>query len=395
MHQVKLADNIYYLGYNDRRLHLFENIWPIPHGISYNSYLIDDEKIALVDTVERQFIDSYLDDIEAIIGDKKIDYLIINHMEPDHSGALKAIVAKYPDIILVGNKKTFGFVESFYMKPVNTLEVYDGHVLELGKTRVQFQTIPMVHWPETMVSFEETNQILFSGDAFGSYGTLDGGIFDDEINLDFYEVEIMRYFTNIVGKYCPHTQRAIKKLADLNVKMIAATHGPIWRSDLNWVLSRYNKWSSYTFDNGVVIVYGSMYGNTQKMAEVIARQLSVRGIRDIRVYDASKTHSSYIINDIFKYKGFIVGSCAYNNSLFPNVETLLSIIEHMGVKDHYLGVFGSFSWNGGGVKNLMKFAETINWELVAEPVEEKGALKKDKFEQCVALANAMADKLLG
>ncbi len=395
MHQVKLADNIYYLGYNDRRTHLFENIWPIPHGVSYNSYLIDDEKVALVDTVERQFIDDYLDDIAAIIGDKKVDYLVINHMEPDHSGALKAIVARYPDIVLVGNKKTFGFVESFYMKAVNTLEVHDGHVLELGKTRLQFQTVPMVHWPETMVSFEETNQILFSGDAFGSYGTLDGGIFDDEINLGFYEVEIMRYFTNIVGKYCPHTQRAIKKLAGLEIKMIAATHGPIWRTDLNWVLERYNKWSSYTFDNGVVIVYGSMYGNTQKMAEVIARQLSVRGIRDIRVYDASKTHSSYIINDIFKYKGFIVGSCAYNNSLFPNVETLLSTIEHMGVKDHYLGVFGNFSWNGGGVNNLMKFAENIKWELVSEPVEEKGALKNDKFEQCIALANAMADKLLG
>ena len=395
MHQVKLADNIYYLGYNDRRTHLFENIWPIPNGISYNSYLIVDEKIALVDTVERQFIDDYLDDIEAIIGDKKVDYLIINHMEPDHSGALKAIVAKYPDIILVGNKKTFGFVESFYMRPVNTLEVYDDYVLELGKTRVQFQTVPMVHWPETMVTYEETNKILFAGDAFGSYGTLDGGIFDDEINLDFYEVEIMRYFTNIVGKYCPHTQRAIKKLAGLDIKMIAATHGPIWRSDLNWVLSRYNKWSSYTFDNGVIIVYGSMYGNTQKMAEVIARQLSVRGIKDIRVYDASKTHSSYIINDIFKYKGFIVGSCAYNNSLFPNVETLLSTIEHMGVKDHYLGVFGNFSWNGGGVKNLMKFAENIKWDLVYDPIEEKGALKKDKFEQCIELANAMADKLLG
>lgn len=394
MHQVKLADNIYYLGYNDRRTHLFENIWPIPHGVSYNSYLIVDEKIALVDTVERQFIDDYLDDIEAIIGDRKVDYLIINHMEPDHSGALKAIVARYPEIILVGNKKTFGFVESFYMKPVNTLEVHDDHTLDLGEVKLQFQTVPMVHWPETMVTYDETNHILFSGDAFGSYGTLDGGIFDDEINLDFYEVEIMRYFTNIVGKYCPHTQRAIKKLAGLDIKMIAATHGPIWRSDLNWVLSRYDKWSSYTFDNGVVIVYGSMYGNTQKMAEVIARQLAVRGIRDIRVYDSSKTHSSYIINDIFKYKGFIVGSCAYNNSLFPNVETLLSTIEHMGVKDHLLGVFGNFSWNGGGVKNLMKFAENINWDLVYDPIEEKGALKKDKFEKCIELANAMADKLL-
>ncbi|MGQ8335083.1 FprA family A-type flavoprotein [Sunxiuqinia sp. A32] len=394
MHQIKLADNIYYLGYNDRRTHLFENIWPIPHGVSYNSYLIVDDKVALIDTVERQFIDDYLDQIESIIGDRQVDYLVINHMEPDHSGAIKAIRTKYPNVTLVGNKKTFGFVESFYFSPENTLEVYDGHTLDLGKVKLQFQMIPMVHWPETMVSYDETNKILFSGDAFGSYGTLDGGVFDDEINLDFYEVEIMRYFTNIVGKYCPHTQRAIKKLAPLDIKMIAATHGPIWRSDLNWVLSRYNKWSTYDTDPGVIVVYGSMYGNTQKMAEVIARQLSERGIKDIRVYDSSKTHSSYIINDIFKYKGFIVGSCAYNNAMFPNVQTLITTIEHMGIKDHYLGVFGNYAWNGGGVKNLMKFAENIKWEMVHDPIEEKGALKVDKYQQCIDLANAMADKLL-
>ncbi|MBN1986129.1 MAG: FprA family A-type flavoprotein, partial [Prolixibacteraceae bacterium] len=312
MQQVNLTDDIYFLGFNDRRTHLFENIWPIPHGISYNSYIIVDEKIALIDTVERSFIDEYLEDIEGIIGDRPIDYLVINHMEPDHSGALKSIIQKYPDIKLVGNKKTFGFVESFYLTPENVVEVYDGNTLELGKHKLQFHLIPMVHWPETMVTYEETTKIVFSGDAFGSYGTLDGGVFDDEINLDFYEVEVMRYFTNIVGKYCPHTQRAIKKLAPLDIKMIAATHGPIWRSDLDWVLTRYNKWSSYDLDCGVVIVYGSMYGNTQRMAEVIARQLAERGIKNIRVYDASKTHSSYIINDIFKYKGFIVGSPAYN-----------------------------------------------------------------------------------
>lgn len=395
MPQVKLADNIYYLGFNDRRTHLFENIWPIPHGVSYNSYLIVDEKVALVDTVERQYIDDYIEQIETIIGDRKVDYLVINHMEPDHSGALKAIVGKYPDITLVGNKKTFGLVESFYMKPVNVLEVYDNSKLELGKTTFQFQTIPMVHWPETMISYEETNKILFSGDAFGSFGTLDGGVFDDEINLEFYEEEIMRYFTNIVGKYCPHTQRAIKKISGLDIKMIAATHGPIWRTDLDWVLSRYNKWSTYTTEKGVVVVYGSMYGNTKKMAEVIARQLSVRGIKNIRVYDSSKTHLSYIINDIFKYKALIVGSSAYNNAMFPNVETLLTTIDHMGIKEHYLGVFGNYSWNGGGVKNLMKFAEKNNcqWELVYDPIEEKGALKKDKFEMCIELANAMAYKL--
>ncbi|SHJ80503.1 Flavorubredoxin [Tangfeifania diversioriginum] len=393
MQYINLADNIYFLGYNDRRTNLFENIWPIPHGISYNSYLIVDEKITLIDTVERSFIDEYLESIEEIIGNRPIDYLVINHMEPDHSGALKAIVNKYPEITLVGNKKTFAFVESFYMEPENVHMVHDNDVLELGKHRLQFQTIPMVHWPETMVTFEETNNILFSGDAFGSYGTLDGGIFDDEINLDFYEIEVMRYFTNIVGKYCPHTQRAIKKLAPLNIKMIAATHGPIWRTDLDWVLTRYNKWSSYDLDKGVVIVYGSMYGNTQKMAEVIARRLAEKGIKNIRVYDASKTHSSYIINDIFKYKGFIVGSPAYNNALFPNVQTLLSTIEHMAPKNHYLGIFGNFAWNGGGVKNLKLFAENIKWEQVYEPIEEKGSLKKERKEELLKLADAMAEKL--
>lgn len=394
MQKVNLAENIYFLGFNDRRTHLFENIWPIPHGISYNSYLLVDEKIALVDTVERSFIDEYLDNIEEIIGDRPVDYLIINHMEPDHSGALKAIVQKYPNIILVGNKKTFGFVESFYMTPENVLIVHDNNVLDLGKFKIQFQLIPMVHWPETMVAFEETNKILFTGDAFGSYGTLDGGIFDDEINLDFYEIEVMRYFTNIVGKYCPHTQRAIQKLTPLDFKMIAATHGPVWRNDLSWILTRYNKWSSYDLEQGVVIVYGSMYGNTQKMAEVIARRIAERGIKNIRVYDASKTHSSYIINDIFKYKGFIVGSAAYNNALFPNVEILLSTIEHMGPKNHYLGIFGNYSWNGGGVKNLQTFAENIKWEMVYQPIEEKGALKPNNREELLKLADAMADKLL-
>jgi len=394
MLKVNLAENIYFLGYNDRRTHLFENIWPIPHGISYNSYLLVDEKIALVDTVERSFIDEYLDNIEEIIGDRPVDYLIINHMEPDHSGALKAIVQKYPNITLVGNKKTFAFVESFYMTPENVLVVHDNHRLELGKFVIQFQTIPMVHWPETMVSYEETNKILFSGDAFGSYGTLDGGVFDDEINLEFYEIEVMRYFTNIVGKYCPHTQRAIQKLAPLDIKMIGATHGPVWRSDLSWILTKYNKWSSYDLEKGVVIVYGSMYGNTQKMAEVIARRIAERGIKNIRVYDASKTHSSYIINDIFKYKGFIVGSAAYNNAMFPNVEILLSTIGHMAPKNHYLGIFGNYSWNGGGVKNLMTFAEDIKWELVYNPIEEKGALKPNNREELLKLADAMADKLL-
>ncbi|HET6557215.1 MAG TPA: FprA family A-type flavoprotein, partial [Prolixibacteraceae bacterium] len=392
--QVNLAENIYYLGFNDRRTHLFENLWPIPYGVSYNSYLIVDEKIALMDTVEHSFAEEYLDQIEVLTNGRPVDYLIINHMEPDHSGSLKAVVAKYPNITLVGNKKTFDMVENYYKVKENTLEVYDDYELPLGKNLLRFATIPMVHWPETMVTYEMTNKILFSGDAFGSFGTLDGGVFDDELNLAVYEEEMMRYFTNIVGKYCPHTQRALKKVESFDIKMIAATHGPVWRTDLEFILSRYQKWSTYTTDPGAVIVYGSMYGNTAKMADVIARQLAVRGIKNIRVYDASKTHASYIISDIFKYKAFIVGSAAYNNELFPSVENLLTKIEHYGIKNHLLGIFGSFGWSGGGVKNLQKFAENIKWELVGQPVEEKGTLKEDKFEHCIQLANAIADRLL-
>lgn len=394
MHQINLTDSIYYVGVNDRKTHLFENYWPLDKGMAYNSYLIVDDKVALVDTVERNFTDDYLDNIDGILNGRAVDYLIINHMEPDHSGAIRAIVSRYPDITLVGNKKTFPMLSNYYSIKENTLEVAEGEELSLGNHVLQFYMTPMVHWPETMVTYEKRNEILFSADAFGSFGTLDGGVFDDELNLDFYEEEMMRYFTNIVGKYCPHTQRALKKLDGLPLKMIAATHGPIWRSDLDYVLSRYKKWSSYTTDPGVVIVYGSMYGNTEKMADVIARQLAVRGVKDIKVYDASKTHPSYIISDLFKYKGFIVGSCAYNNEMFPTVENLVTKIQHMGVKDHLLGVFGSYTWNGGGVKNLNKFAEAIKWDVVNEAVEEQGALKQDKFEQCVALANAMADRLL-
>ena len=395
MNEVNLAENIYYLGCNDRRTHLFENLWPIPYGVSYNSYLIVDEKIALIDTVEHSFTEDYLEHIEILTKGREVDYLVINHMEPDHSGALKAVVTKYPNITLVGNKKTFDMVANYYKITENMLEVYDDSELPLGKHRLRFTTIPMVHWPETMVSYEMSSKILFTGDAFGSFGTLDGGIFDDELNLAMYEEELMRYYTNVVGKYCPHTQRALKKIEGMDILMLAATHGPIWRSNLAYIMDRYQKWSSYTTDPGVVIVYGSMYGNTAKMADVIARQLAVRGIKNIRVYDAAKTHASYIISDIFKYSAFIVGSAAYNNELFPGVENLLTKIEHMGIKNHLLGIFGSFGWSGGGVKNLQKFADTIKWELVSAPVEEKGTLKSEKFEQCIALANAMADKLLG
>ncbi len=393
MYKVNLTDDIYYLGVNDRRTHLFENFWPLPYGVTYNSYLIVDEKVCLVDTVDRKFTDEYFEKLDAILGDRPVDYLVINHVEPDHSGSLNAVRDRYPNIVVVGNKKTFPMLENFYGLKGETLTVADGDELDLGKHKLNFYTIPMVHWPESMVTYESTNEILFSNDAFGSFGALNGGVFDDEVNLQFFEEEAMRYFTNIVGKYAPHTQRALVKLEGISIKQIAPSHGIVWRSHLDWILERYKKWSSYTTEKGVVIIFGSMYGNTEKMADAIGRQLAVRGVKNLRVYDASKTHISYIISDIFKFKGVIVGSCAYNNEMFPSVESVVREIEHKGIKDHYLGVFGSYSWNGGGVKNLEKFSDTIKWEVVNPSVEEKGALKQDKYEEAKQLANAMADKL--
>ncbi|MBN1767543.1 MAG: FprA family A-type flavoprotein [Prolixibacteraceae bacterium] len=393
MHKIKLSDDIYFIGVNDRRTALFENFWPLPYGVTYNSYLIVDEKVCLVDTVDRKFTDDYFDKIDEILGDRAVDYVVINHVEPDHSGSLKALRDKYPNITLVGNKKTFPMIENFYGISEDTLTVEDGDELILGKHKLNFYTIPMVHWPESMVTYDASDKILFSNDAFGSFGTHDGGVFDDEVNLAFYEEEAMRYFTNIVGKYCPHTARALAKLEGIDIKQIAPSHGIIWRSNIPYIIEKYQKWSSYTTDNGVVVIFGSMYGNTEKMADTIARQLAVRGVKNIRVYDASKTHVSYIISDVFKYKGVMIGSCAYNNEMFPAVENVARELVHKGIKDHLLGVFGSYSWNGGGVKNLQKFADDIKWDVVNSSVEAKGSMSAKTLDEAIALANAMADKL--
>jgi flavorubredoxin len=391
---IKVTDKVYWLGANDRRTNLFENMWPLPNGVSYNSFLIVDEKIALVDTIEFGSSDDYLDKIEEIIGERTIDYLVINHMEPDHSGAIKTIVEKYPNIKLVGNLKTFKIVESYFGYRDKWHQVEDGDGLDLGHHMLKFIMTPWVHWPETMMTYDLTEKILFSGDAFGSFGTLDGGIFDDEIEFEEYYLEEMRrYYANIVGKYSNMVQKAFKKLEGIDVKYICATHGPIWRTDVQKVLGLYDKWSKFEAEDGVVIIYGSMYGNTAKLADSIARKLSEEGIKKIRIHDVSKTHLSYLINDIWRYKGVILGSCAYNSGMLPVMENLTRYLEHIGLKNRFLGLFGSYSWNGGGVKALYKFNETMEWDLVSDPIDIKGIPGNDSFDRCEIIAKAMAKKL--
>jgi len=390
---IKISDKIFWLGVNDRRTHLFENYWPIPKGVAYNSYVIDDEKVAIIDTIDSGVMDDYLDNIEDAIDGKNVDYLIINHMEPDHSGAIKAIISKYPNIQIVGNSKTFPMLERFYNVTDNLLEVKEGDIIDLGTHKLNFAMIPMVHWPETMVTYESTNKVLFSGDAFGSFGTLDGGIFDYQVDLEWLEEEISRYYSNIVGKYGVPTQMALKKLGGLDINMICATHGPIWKEHIPEIIAKYDKWSKYETDKGVVIVFASMYGNTEKMADHIARELVNNGIEKVRIFDASKTHPSYIINEVFKYRGVILGSCAYNGGLFPAMRTVVDEFSHMGIKNHLLSVFGSFAWGGGGVRTLMKFSESIKWDFVGEACDTKCSPHDEDYEKCKNIAVEMANKL--
>jgi flavorubredoxin len=390
---VQLSDDIFYVGVNDRRTALFENMWPLPRGVAYNSYLIKDEKVALLDTVEIGKVETFLKKIRAVLGDRQIDYLIINHMEPDHAGSVQIIKSLYPEMKIVGNKKTIAMIEGFFGINSDLVEIKEGDELKLGSHTLRFYFAPMVHWPETMVTYEETRKILFSADAFGSFGALDGGIFDDEMDFSYFHDEMRRYYSNIVGKYGSPVQKTLEKLQPLDIKMIASTHGPIIRSHIPEVLQMYDHWSRFQTAEGVVVAYASMYGNTEEMAEVTARSIAEEGIKEIRMYDVSKTHSSYIISDIFKYKAVVLGSPTYSNELHPNMESLVNKLKHMGVKDHYLGILGSFTWAGTATKRLKEFGEAIKWEIIGEPVEEKHALKKQKYDACRILGQQIAKKL--
>lgn len=284
-------------------------------------------------------------------------------------------------------------LEGFFGVTKNTIEIAEAEKISLGKHEMQFFFVPMVHWPESMVTFETTTGTLFSSDAFGSFGSLDGGVFDYELNLAHYNDEMRRYYSNIVGKYGNPTQKALEKLSVIDIKTIAPSHGPIYRDHIEEMINRYNKWSRLEGEEGVVLAFASMYGNTEDMAEVIARSLAENGIKNIRLYDVSKTHPSFILSDIFKYKGLILGSPTYSNELHPNMEMLVSRLNHIGISNRVLGIFGSFSWAGAAVKRMKEIFEKPGIEILTTSVEMKHGLKKDKYEECVALGKEMAKKL--
>ena len=390
----KISDQVYYVGVNDNSKELFEGLWPLPEGVTYNSYLVVDEKVCLMDTVETGFFPQFLANIREVIGDRPIDYVVVHHMEPDHSSSLSLLREFYPDIKIVGNKKTFDMMGGFYGIDDGCVEVKNGDSLSLGKHTLNFYLIPMVHWPETMLSVDVTTHVAFTGDAFGCFGALNGGVIDSEIDTEKYWLEMIRYYANIVGRYGTPVQNALKKLADVRIDYLCPTHGPVWHEHAAKVVSLYDKMSKYEGENGLVIAYGTMYGNTAQMAEVIAEAASQAGIEKISLIDLSKVHYSYALRDIFRYKGLILGAPTYNNSIFPKMEQLLSAIENRSMKNRVIGWFGSYCWASKAVSIIGQYNEKFKFEPVGEPVEMKQSLNEETHAKCVALGQAMAAKLL-
>lgn len=398
----QITNNVFYVGVNDRNKNLFEGLWPLPNGVSYNSYLIVDDKVCLVDTVEVDFFMAYIKNIQEVIGDRRIDYLVVNHMEPDHSGAIELIRKYYPDVQIIGNKKTFGMAEGFYGINSNCVEVKNGDTVSLGRHTLKFVMTPMVHWPETMMtvlesnsgSGEATERILFSGDAFGCFGALNGGIIDSQINCDSFWLEMVRYYSNIVGKYGVPVQNALKKLAGVHLDYICSTHGPVWHDYIELVVAMYDGMSRYETEEGLVICYGTMYGNTERAAEVIARAASDAGIKNIVMYNVSKTHHSYIIRDVFRYRGLIVGAPTYNAGLYHEMNVLLDELSNRDIKNHLIGWFGSYAWAGKAVEKIREWNDNhLHFEPVGTPVEIRQSLDADTTAQCMALGEAMAGRL--
>lgn len=391
-----LTESIQYIGCNDRRLEKFENIFPLEKGISYNSFLINDEKTAILDTVDSSVSEQYLENVQAALAGRTLDYIVINHMEPDHCGNIVELSRLYPNVQIVANKKALNFLDHFYPQ-VNLKENYhqvkEGDTLSLGKHELTFLLAPMVHWPEVMFTYEKTSKTLFSADAFGTFGALNGNLFVDELDYDvLYREECRRYYTNIIGKFGKQVAKVMEKASKFEIQMIAPLHGPIWRKEISYIWDRYMKWRTYEPEaKGVVLVYASIYGNTASAVDYLATKLSTLGITDLRIYDVSKTHPSYIIADIFKFSHVVISSSTYNLNIFPPMQAFLDEMAQLEIEKRHYALIGNGSWSPTATKQLTQFfADFKNWEEVAEPITLATTLSETQRSEFDELATAIA-----
>lgn len=374
----KISEKIRYVGVNDHHKVIFEGMWPLPFGVTYNSYLVVDDKIALIDTAEADFSKEFLSNIRSEIGDRKIDWLVVNHMEPDHSSLMKEIRETYPDIQIVTNAKAVPMINGYYGITDNIRIVKEGDTLDLGGTTLRFHMAPMVHWPETMVTYLVEEATLFSGDAFGTFGAVDGEITDSGASLcgwldksadcfSEFRDEMTRYYSNIVGKYGQMVQAALKKLSGLEIKRICSTHGPVWEKHVSDVVAYYDRLSRYGAERGVCIAYSTMYGNTAKAAKALAAELSARGVKNV-LHNLCTENVSYAYRDVFKYDTIAIGAPTYNNDIFPPAYNFMYGICARLVKDRRFFAFGSYTWAGASVKKLNEMAEGQGFSLVSDGI---------------------------
>lgn len=397
MYNVReVTKDLYWIGANDHRTHLFENIHPIPEGVSYNSYLMLGEKTVLFDSVDWSACRQYLDNIEHLLNGKKLDYFIVNHVEPDHAACVQEVVLRYPDVTVVSTEKAFLFMAQYNFHINKKMEVKSGDTIQVGSHTFAFVEIPMVHWPEPMVTFDTSNGVLFSADAFGSFIALDGKLFADEVDFDRdWLDEARRYYTNIVGKYGPHVQATLKAASTLPIKMLCPLHGPIWRKDLGYILDKYDKWSSYTPEkDGVMIVYASMYGNMEAAAQLLASEIVKRGVTEVKVFDVSNIHKSYLISNVFKYSHVVLCSVTYNLDIYPPMKDFIMDMKALNLQKRTFGIMESGTWAPNAAEPMKELIdEMYDMYYVGSEATFVSSLNEVSVKDVYDLADSIVDSL--
>ncbi|HHX09279.1 MAG TPA: FprA family A-type flavoprotein [Chloroflexi bacterium] len=395
MHNIrKITDDLFNIGVNDRRITMFENAHPVPRGMSYNSYLLLDEKTVLLDGVDLAVVEQFWQNLNAALDGRQLDYLVINHLEPDHCHPIPELLRRFPDLVIVGTKKTFTMISQFYEVDLEgrMLEVKDGDELQTGKHTLTFYSAPMVHWPEVMVTYDQTSKILFSADAFGTFGATDGRMYADQYKFEEeYLPEVRRYYANIIGKYGRNVKNLFDKLEGLEIEMLCTLHGPIWRKDLHLIMDKYQQWASYTpEERGVVIAYGTVYGNTALAAEILANKLADAGVENVRVHDVTSTHPSYILSDCFRFDRLVFASATFNAELFPYMETLLLDLKAHNLTNRSVALIENGSWALASGKKMREILEQMKGiTLLEQTLSIKSSLKDPDVEALDEIAKAL------
>lgn len=401
MHSTrKVKDDLIYVGGSDRRLSRFENLFPIPKGVSYNSYVLLDEKTVLFDTADESISRQYIENVVHALNGRPLDYMVVQHMEPDHCAMIDDMLRRYPEVKMVCSAKAVGMFAQFYGTDVaaRALVVKEGDKLSTGEHTLHFVMAPMVHWPEVMVTYDEKDKILFSADAFGTFGALAGNIFDDEITFDTtWMNDARRYYTNIVGKYGVQVQTLLKKAASLDIEMICPLHGPIWHKDLGLLLEKYQKWSTYEpEDKTVMIAYATMYGNTENAANVLAGMLADKGVKNIAMYDVSETDVSELVAESFRCSHLVLAAPTYNSGIQPKMEAYLSDIKALNLQNRTVAVIDNGTWAATAGKQMIGMLEGMkNMTILENPISIKSALAENQLGALEALADKLAKQVNG